>query len=169
MLAPSSGTIKIAGQALSPNNLGDWQNNISYLPQKTFVADNSILKNVALGFNDSEIDHDRVKEVLKLAQLDRWVDSLPNKYMTHLGESGAAMSGGQRQRLGVARLLYSPKPLVLLDEATSALHQTMEKNLIEMFFQQLSNSTLLVVSHSTQINDLFDREINISREQKDAS
>src|SRR6185312_13443670 len=98
-----------------------WQGRISYVPQVVALLDASIARNIALGVPQTHIDHQRVAEAARLAQLDTWIRTLPDGFDHLIGERGVRLSGGQRQRIGIARALYRDTAVLILDEATNAL------------------------------------------------
>jgi ABC-type multidrug transport system fused ATPase/permease subunit len=101
---------------------------VGYVPQKLYLSDASISRNV--GFGSASIDQDRVIRSCKLAQIHEFVMSLPDGYDTVVGERGVRLSGGQCQRIGLARALYRNPRILILDEATSALDNLTEKDVI---------------------------------------
>ncbi|HBA50549.1 MAG TPA: ABC transporter ATP-binding protein, partial [Lachnospiraceae bacterium] len=109
----------------------NWLKNIGYIPQMIFMLDDTIRRNVAFGVHDEKIDEDRIWEVLREAQLDEFVKTLPDGLDTGIGERGIRLSGGQRQRIGIARALYYDPEVLILDEATSALDNDTEAAIME--------------------------------------
>ncbi|MAZ50477.1 MAG: hypothetical protein CMC72_01950 [Flavobacteriaceae bacterium] len=147
LLDPKKGNIIIDDTIINKQNLLSWQNKISYVPQTIFLIDESISSNIAFGIKREEIDHDRVVKAAQLANLDRFVEDLPEKYDTLVGENGVKLSGGQRQRIGIARALYNEPEVLVLDEATSALDGITENYVMEAI-ESLSNKlTLIIVAH----------------------
>jgi ABC-type multidrug transport system fused ATPase/permease subunit len=126
LIEPSQGQIMIDGVPLTHENRRNWQRSVAHVPQAIFLADASIARNIALGVPAATIDFDRVWDAGRKAQLDEFVDALPEGYETHVGERGIRLSGGQRQRLAIARAIYKRAPLLVLDEATSALDDETE-------------------------------------------
>lgn len=147
LLDPKKGNIIVDDTIINNQNLLSWQNKISYVPQTIFLIDESISSNIAFGIKREEIDHDRVAKAAQLANLDRFVEDLPEKYDTLVGENGVKLSGGQRQRIGIARALYNEPEVLVLDEATSALDGITENYVMEAI-ESLSNKlTLIIVAH----------------------
>jgi len=147
LLDPKKGNIIVDETIINNQNLLSWQNKISYVPQTIFLIDESISSNIAFGIKREEIDHDKVAKAAQLANLDRFVEDLPEKYDTLVGENGVKLSGGQRQRIGIARALYNEPEVLVLDEATSALDGITENYVMEAI-ESLSNKlTLIIVAH----------------------
>ena len=114
------------------------------------MIDSTIRKNVAFGYTDEEIDDDRVWEVLKEAQLDEFVRSLPDGLDTSIGERGIRLSGGQRQRIGIARALFEDPEVLVLDEATSALDNETEAAIMDSINILAGKKTLVIIAHRLQ-------------------
>lgn len=147
---PTSGAVRVDGVELGVDNLPSWHKIIGYVPQEVFVADTTILENVALGFKSSEIDREKAETALQQASLLDFVKSLPDGLDTMIGEAGCKMSGGQRQRLGIARALYKDASVLFFDEATSSLDAQTELE-VNQAIQNLSDNhkelTIIVISH----------------------
>ena len=109
--------------------------------------DDTILANVTLGVSPGQIDLKQVDAVLKMAQLDEFIASLPDGIHTVVGERGARLSGGQRQRIGIARALYHRPRVLILDEATSALDNETEKAFIDAIEVLQGKLTMFIISH----------------------
>lgn len=146
ILSPTNGTIKVDGKEMnSIKHL--WNSSIGYIPQTIYLSDDSILRNVAFGIEDDKIDREAVMRAVKQANLDKFVDSLPNKVETSVGESGARLSGGQRQRIGIARALYHNPEILFMDEATSALDNQTEKEVMKAIDSLKGQKTLMIIAH----------------------
>lgn len=124
-----------------------WQKKISHVPQSIFLVDATILENIALGVDASEIDMDRIREAARVACLTEMINELPNKYLTKVGERGLMLSGGQRQRIGIARAIYKNLDVLVLDEATSALDPKTENEVMGNIKNSKPNLTLIIVAH----------------------
>lgn len=148
-----SGEVKIS--YVSPETaIAMWPGKIGYVPQSVAIIPGSILENIALGFDESDILKEKAWEALKLAKLSEYVSELPNGLNTVIGDGGVGLSGGQRQRLGIARALYSEPALLILDEATSALDSKTEKLVSESIDALHGEITVIVIAHrlSTILN-----------------
>lgn len=128
----------------------NWLKNIGYIPQMIFMLDDTVRRNVAFGVHDEKIDEARVWEVLKEAQLDEFVRSLPEGLDTGIGERGIRLSGGQRQRIGIARALYYDPEVLILDEATSALDNDTESAIMDSINRLQGRKTLIIIAHRLQ-------------------
>ena len=142
-----NGNIMIDDIVIDDNNLLSWQNKISFVPQMIFLIDESIRSNIAFGIEPNQIDQDKVVKAAKLANLDSFVNDLPEKYNTLVGENGVKLSGGQRQRIGIARALYNEPEVLVLDEATSALDGITENYVMEAIESLSKKLTLITVAH----------------------
>ena len=155
LLEPDNGSIKIDGFSLHKKNIKSWQKIIGYVPQTIFISDDSIAKNIALGFEQKDIDYERIKYVAKLANLDNFIlKELQYGYETKVGEAGVKLSGGQRQRLGIARALYLNPQVLIFDEATSSLDNLTEKAIMKAINQIKKSITVIMIAHRlTTIKD----------------
>lgn len=154
------GEVTVDGVRLDYQNVASWHKIVGYVPQEVFVADSTILENVALGTDAASIDREKVMDALRQAALDGFVSSLPNGLDTRIGEAGCKMSGGQRQRLGIARALFKDAKVLFFDEATSALDSETENEINEAI-EQLSRThaelTIIVISHRDITMSFCDR------------
>ncbi len=146
LLQPTGGRISIDTQDIA-ENLGGWQMNLSYVPQSIYLIDGSIKENIALGVPYKDIDDDKIKKVLQMAELYDFVAALPDRLETMVGERGVKLSGGQRQRIGIARALYYEPEVLILDEATSALDNETEKNITETILKLKGQITIIAIAH----------------------
>ena len=149
LLDVKTGTICADGKDVK-ENYRKWLKNIGYIPQMIFMLDDTIRSNVAFGVPADRIDENRVWEVLKEAQLDEFVKTLPEGLDTGIGERGIRLSGGQRQRIGIARALYHDPEVLVLDEATSALDNDTEKAIMNSINMLHGKKTLIIIAHRLQ-------------------
>lgn len=161
---PTAGQILIDGKPLDDTLRRAWQNTIGYVSQSVFLADGTLLDNIALGQEPSQIDTYRVEQALQAAKLKEYVDSLPHGVRTKIGEGGCRLSGGQRQRIGIARALYKGVDVLFFDEATSSLDSTTEEQ-INHSIAELSASnkelTIIVIAHRESSLEYCQRIITI--------
>lgn len=151
LLKPQSGSIfyddyDIVAQSdregICRTNLGEI---VGYIPQVVYLNDETVRKNIS--FFEDEIDDERVIESLKCAHIWEDVKQMPEGINTLIGENGTIISGGQRQRMALARALYKDFEILIMDEATAALNMEMEKAVIDSIRQVKGNKTLLIVTH----------------------
>lgn len=145
LLVPSEGRIRLDDQDLT-DVLAAWRSRVGYVPQEVTLFDGTIAQNVALTW-DEEIDHDKVRESLRRAQLLDIVEARPGGIDGRVGERGISLSGGQRQRLGIARALYVDPLVLVLDEATSALDTKTEADVAAALAELRGEVTLVSVAH----------------------
>lgn len=146
LLKPDNGMVSCDGIDIRLN-MRDWQNHIGYVPQAIFLTDDSIRRNIAFGVPDNEINEEAVIRSLQAAQLDEYVNNLPEGLDTFVGERGIRLSGGQRQRIGIARALYNDPPVLLLDEATSALDSVTETEVMKAVTALHGSKTIVIIAH----------------------
>lgn len=149
LLELREGVVLADGEDVMPHYRG-WLKNVGYIPQMIFMLDDSIRRNVAFGVPDEKIDEERLWEVLREAQLDEYVRTLPEGLDTGIGERGIRLSGGQRQRIGIARALYHDPEVLVLDEATSALDNDTEKAIMDSINLLQGRKTLIIIAHRLQ-------------------
>lgn len=160
LLTPLSGEVEVNGIPIL-NDLDGWLGKVGYLPQTVFIYDDTIAANVALGFTNENRSITRVYQALKEAQLYDFISQLPSGVDTTIGESGTRISVGQRQRLGIARLLYSNSEVLILDEPTASLDEETAMGFWTALTEQGSDKTMLVVSHDMSIVSKCDRTYRV--------
>jgi ATP-binding cassette, subfamily B, bacterial PglK len=147
LLLPTSGRIELDDVALQDLGIGLWQSRVAHVPQSVYLSDATIAENIAFGTKFQNIDMDRVVIAARLAQIADFIDSLPQTYMTDVGERGVRLSGGQRQRIGLARALYKKADVLVLDEATSALDDATEDAVISSVESMGRDVTVVMIAH----------------------
>ena len=157
LLDPSQGNLIVDGKIINDKNKKRWQNNIGYVPQQIYLADESIASNIAFGLEANEINYKKVINAAKVANLHNFIiDNLPHAYDTKIGERGVRLSGGQRQRIGIARALYYKPKLLILDEATNSLDSLTEKIVMEAIQNLMGKITIIFITHRLNIIKDFD-------------
>ena len=146
LLECQQGKIKINGKELK-ENISSWQRMIGYVPQHVSIIEESILFNITLESDLNKINIEKINRILKTVDLYDHIYSLPHNLYELAGENGKNFSGGQRQRLGIARALYKDPSILILDEATSSLDQETENLVLNTLFDNVKEITILSVSH----------------------
>lgn len=150
---PSNGKVLLSGKP-PVETFVSWPMRVSYVPQEVAIVNGSIKHNVLLGLSENEFSDEEIWQVLEQVELSSFIRSLPNQLNSQVGESGAKISGGQRQRLGIARALVTSPEILILDEATSALDSETEFVITNSLNQIRNKTTLVIIAHrlSTVIN-----------------
>jgi ABC-type multidrug transport system fused ATPase/permease subunit len=144
LLIPTKGVVEIDGQILHQRNIKAWQSKISFVPQKIFLFDGTIIENITFGH---EVNESRIFDVLKKVDLFDFVNSKSEKLFFRIGEDGHRLSGGQRQRIAIARALYSGSKILIFDEATSALDIDTEKEIVKMLSKLSDEYSQFYITH----------------------
>ena len=161
LLTPKRGSIIVDEQEVNDKNILSWQRNIAHVPQNIFLLDATIEKNIAFSEKEADIDINLVRDCAKQAQLDKFINNSSLGYQTMVGERGVKLSGGQLQRIGIARALYKKASILVFDEATSALDYETEEEVMKSI-QALSNDlTIFIVAHRLSTIEFCDNVINL--------
>jgi len=146
LLDPEKGKVLVDGTDII-NNKKSWQKNIGYIPQDTYLLDDSIKNNIVFGIDAEKIDYKLLSETIKIAQLEKFIELSKNKLDTIVGNRGIKISGGEKQRIGIARALYNNPKILIFDEATSALDIDNENKILEEVYDGLNDKTIIIISH----------------------
>lgn len=146
-LRPTAGTITLDGIPIDQLALTDLRRQIAFVGQEVTLFNDSILMNVAYGCEQGEIDRTRVVDALEAANLTEMIHELPKGIDTEVGNNGNQFSGGQRQRLAIARAIYKNAPILILDEATSALDSESERKIQDALERLMVGRTTIVIAH----------------------
>jgi ATP-binding cassette subfamily B protein len=161
LLEPTEGTIRIDGRVLDRSSVPRWQARVAHVPQAIFLSDTTIAENIAFGVPADGIDVDRVREAARMAEIGRFIETLPAGYFTTVGERGVRLSGGQRQRIGIARALYRSADVLVFDEATSALDDETEADVMRAIAALGRNLTVVVIAHRLSTVALCDQVVRL--------
>ena len=148
----SKGEISIDNQPINSVTLESLRDKISLVSQETTLFDDTILNNIK--YANENATSDEIYEVAKLSNAHEFINKLPNKYDTLIGENGLRLSGGEKQRISIARAMIKKSPIILLDEATSSLDSETEAKIQEALNTLTRNKTTIVIAHrlSTVLN-----------------
>ena len=156
LYTPTKGHIIVDGQTLRTKaDIVSFQRLFAYIPQEVILYNKSVQENIAFGVPKERIDYQKIDHCLKIAQLDTCFQSFKKKENKLIGESGIRLSGGQRQKIGIARALYHNSKILIMDEATSALDNEAEKE-IENMLSNLNNLTIITVTHHLNTVQYYD-------------
>ena len=149
---PKSGDIKIDNQSIYTKKLSSLRNEISLVSQETTLFDDTVLNNIK--YANLDASEDEIREAAKLSYCNEFIETLPNKYNTFIGENGVRLSGGEKQRLSIARAILKKSKIILLDEATSSLDSDTEEKIQGAINYLTKGRTTLVIAHrlSTILN-----------------
>tara|TARA_B100001057_G_scaffold458674_1_gene508144 strand:+ start:1870 stop:3597 length:1728 start_codon:yes stop_codon:yes gene_type:complete len=145
LLGDYEGKIELNDKDLE-DNIFNLQNKIGYVPQSVYLADETILFNITLD-HKKNVDYEKLSKILSLVELSDFINNLPENLNTVIGERGGKLSGGQCQRIGIARALYRDPSIIVLDEATSSLDEQTENKILNKLFQNSLDKTVIIISH----------------------
>ena len=160
LIKEDSGQILINGKEhiVSSN---DWQKKIGFVFQDTYLLNDTLKKNIAIGIKDEDIDDKKINFSIKYSQLDKFVSTSKNNIEQNFGDIEQKLSGGQKQRIGIARALYNNPEILILDEATSALDYVTEKKILSILTELKKKCTIIIVSHKENTLKICDKIIEL--------
>lgn len=141
----NSGSIKIGGTDIREADYEELMKRISMVFQKVYLFEDSIFNNIAFGKPDASPEE--VRDAAKAARCDEFIQSLPNGYDTVLDEGGSSLSGGEKQRISIARAILKGSPIIIMDEATSALDAENEHEILSAIEALTKNKTVIMIAH----------------------
>lgn len=154
LLEPEEGYAAVGGTPLREMHLESLYSRVSYVPQEGSIFDGSLRENLCIGGAHQE---EQMWDALETVNLADMVRKLPGGLDTHLGERGAALSGGEKQRLALARMLLDDTELAILDESTSAIDNINEEEILERILEKTAERTLILIAHRLNAAARFDR------------
>ena len=164
IIEPNSGKITVDGLNIK-SKLFEWQKNIGYVSQSIYLNDDSIMENVVFGRKNENIKDEYIIKLLKITNLWDHVKNLPNTIHNIVGEKAVKLSGGQIQRIGIARALFDSPNLLILDEATSGLDMKIERGVIENIKKEFEDLTIIIISHRESTLKFCNRIIKLNRNE----
>lgn len=159
-LEPISGQIKINNHFDNYEN-PSWFRKIGYVSQANFIIDGTLKSNVALGYDEKEINKDKVLNCLKLSGLKEFLKSIDFNLNFKLGEEGKLISAGQKQRICIARALYDSPSILILDEATSSLDKSTEIEILDNLLSKKDGITKIIVTHRDIVKSYCDKILDL--------
>ena len=152
-LNPTKGSIKIDNVNLREIK-DSWQKYIGYVPQNIYLLDENIATNIALGVPKNKINFKKIRKILKILNLGKYIKNLDNKFSKNIEYNSANISGGEKQRIALARALYNDSKILVFDEITSALDNITSIKIMKEFLKIKKNKTIIIVTHDTSIAKL---------------
>lgn len=163
LLKPKSGEIFFKSNNIN-NIKKNYYKNLAYIPQNIFLLNDTILNNIIFGMQ-GDIDYKKLNQILEVLQINTFIKKLPNQLETLIGENSLNISGGQKQRLGLARALYSEPEFLLLDEATNALDKQTETIILNSIFSLRSIKNIVIISHNVNNFNYCNKIFKIKNKQ----
>jgi len=149
LLKPKYGNIFVDNLLISSKDelISSWRKNVAHVPQRICLIDSNFSQNIAFGRDLKDINMKRIKKCAEKANISDFIESFDEKYNKSVGERGFSLSGGQMQRIGIARALYKKSNLLVLDEATSALDLDTENKIMNEIYSLKKDLTIIIVAH----------------------
>jgi ATP-binding cassette, subfamily B, bacterial PglK len=163
LLTPTIGGLFVDNVKITSDNTQGWMNKIAHVPQMIHLSDSSIAENIAFGIHKDEINLNKIYDAANKAELSLVVNSLSEGYNTLVGERGVRLSGGQCQRIGIARALYKQATILIFDEATSALDNETESEVMKAIEGLDNDLTIFIVAHRLTTLKKCDRIIKLDK------
>ena len=162
LLKPSSGKIFLNGKELETSDSLRFKKLVGYVSQDICLIEDSIMNNILLGSKNKKIDKKLLKKVLDISKTSEFINILDEGIDTIIGSEGINLSGGQAQRLGLARALYRDPDILFLDEATSALDPSTEKEIIQNLLKYYKHKTIIAITHGYNFSKVANKKFQIN-------
>ena len=164
LIKPNNGQILVDDFQDINDDISSWRLKIGYVSQSIFLFDGTLEENISFGSENEIIDQSKLLNCIKLSQLDKFVREQKDGLKTLIGENGAKISGGQAQRIGIARSLYRDNEILILDESTNALDEETEKEFFKSLMILKGNRTIILISHNKENLNNCDKVYNVKNE-----
>jgi ATP-binding cassette subfamily B protein len=161
LLEPTEGAFLVDGEPLTGARRRAWQRSVAHVPQTVYLSDATIAENIAMGTELAAIDMTRVKAAAAAANIAEFIESRPDDYLAKIGERGVRISGGERQRIAIARALYKQSSVLVFDEATSALDTATEQSVMETIDSLHRDLTVVIIAHRVSTVRHCDRIVEL--------
>lgn len=163
LIYSNTGNIFIDKIKLDKKHIEKFQSQISLVPQNIFLLDETILNNILIDKTKDQNSINYIEKIIKICDLSEFINSLPNGLNTQVGEKGVNLSGGQKQKIGIARCLFANKQIIILDEATNSMDAISEKKIIKNIIDNYKNKTLILISHNYSLFENFDNIVFLEK------
>ena len=160
LLEPKSGVVLFKNQNINLDII-NWRNQIGYIAQNIYLLDDTIEKNISFDFLEKEIDKERMNFAIEMSCLQKKIFELPEGLRTKVGNDGLRLSGGEKQRIALARAIYKNPDIFFMDESTSALDSETEQKIMLNLKKNFSNKTIILIAHRKSTIEACDKVINI--------
>lgn len=160
LLYPNTGNIFFKGKSIF-GNLSSWRSQIGYIAQNIYLLDNTIEKNISFEFSDNKIDKKKIAFAIEMSNLKDKISSLPMGLQTRVGNDGVKLSGGEKQRIAIARSIYRNPDIIFMDESTSSLDLKTEKKIMSNFYKNFPTKTIILIAHRETTINRCDKVIHL--------
>ncbi len=161
LLMPVSGEIWIDNKLLCVSNISNWRKKIAHVPQDIYLLDASIAENIAFGISADKINYKKINKIIKQIKLHVLIQSLEKGVFSNIGERGINLSGGQKQKIAIARALYKNASLIVFDEPTSSLDTKSQFEVIDVISKLGKDITVIMITHQTNSLKHFEFLLNL--------
>lgn len=165
ILNPKKGTIRLNNKTISQKKFYKLKNLYSYVPQDIFIFNGSFIENIALRSDLKESEIEKIIKVSKYALINKFIKNTKNKYETSILYNARNISGGQKQRLGIARGLYKTSEIYIFDESTNAIDKSTETKIINNIIKNYSNKILIFISHKNLNKKFFNKRYELKNKR----
>ena len=152
----SQGELVVDGENIDFYNNNLWQNNIAYLSQNNILADSNIIENIAYGIDESKVDFKKIENASIKANIFEFITNMKDSFYSSIGEKGIKISGGQSQRILLAKIFYLDKKILILDESTNALDKRNEEMIFKSLREHSKNKIIIIINHNLSIEKYLD-------------
>jgi ATP-binding cassette subfamily B protein len=152
----SQGELVVDGENIDFYNNNLWQNNIAYLSQNNILADSNIIENIAYGIDESKVDFKKIENASIKANIFEFITNMKDSFYSSIGEKGIKISGGQSQRILLAKIFYLDKKILILDESTNALDKRNEEMIFKSLRENSKNKIIIIINHNLSIEKYLD-------------
>ena len=164
LIKPDEGEIFYNNKKKITEDLSGWQSTLGYVSQDALLINDTIKKNICLGVEETEIDNDKLKNIINLVGINKFYEDYNSQINNKIGEGGSKISGGQKQRISIARTLYFNPKIIIFDEATSSLDSEAEQKILNLIVKLKKEHIIIVISHNEKIKNICDNFIDLYEE-----
>jgi ATP-binding cassette subfamily B protein len=156
LLTKYDGVVKIDNKILDNQSLESWRSKVAHVPQMVYLIDSTLIENIAFGVPPDEVDNILLEKAINISQLDEVIKRNQFGLFQNVGEGGSKLSGGEKQRVGIARAIYKNAEIYFFDEATSALDELTENKILNQIKKLMPNITAFYITHRINTFNYYD-------------